>query len=383
TPDAIAAVFENQKLAYRELNEKANFLANHLQTLGVQPEVLVGICVERSLEMLVGLLGILKAGGAYVPLDPTYPGERLAFMLQDTQVSVLLTQTRLLETLPKYSAQIVCLDQWNDGDIPSQNSIQSKATNYFKNPQLTRPCSPSNLAYVIYTSGSTGTPKGVMVSHGNLLNAYAAWKNSYSLDFTATCYLQMANFSFDVFSGDLIRALCFGGKLVLCPRDFLLEPEKLYSLMVQEKIDCADFVPAVLRSLIQYLDTTNQSLKFMRLLIAGSDSWYGKEYQEVKRFCGAETRVINAYGLTEATIDSTYFESDVSELQSEGLIPIGRPFAGTQTYILDSHLKPVPVGVSGELYIGGNSLARGYLNRPDLTAEKFIPNPLFKDREGK
>ncbi|MBD2040609.1 non-ribosomal peptide synthetase [Microcoleus sp. FACHB-672] len=382
TPDAIAAVFENQNLTYRELNKKANFLANHLQTLGVQPEVLVGICVERSLEMLVALLGILKAGGAYVPLDPTYPSERLAFMLQDAQVPVLLTQTRLLENLPKYSAQIVCLDQWNDGDIPSQNSIQSKATDYFKNPQLTQPCSSSNLAYVIYTSGSTGTPKGVMISHSNLINAYTAWKNNYSLDSTATCHLQMANFSFDVFSGDLIRALCFGGKLVLCPRDFLLEPEKLYSLMVQEKIDCAEFVPAVLRGLIQYLEKTNQSLKFMRLLIAGSDSWYGKEYQEVKRFCGAETRVINSYGLTEATIDSTYFESNVTELQSEGLIPIGRPFAGTQTYILDSHLQPVPVGVSGELYIGGNSLARGYLNRPDLTAEKFIPNPFFKEREG-
>ncbi|MBD1938352.1 non-ribosomal peptide synthetase [Microcoleus sp. FACHB-68] len=372
-PDAVAVVFEDHQLTYDELNEKANQLAHYLQEIGVKPEVLVGICVERSVEIVIAVLGVLKAGGAYLPLDPAYPQQRLAVMLEDAQVSIILTQKRLLETLPSHQAKVVCLD--------NEQTLQINNQNYFKNPQLTQPCFPSNLAYVIYTSGSTGTPKGVMISHGNLSNAYAAWKDAYSLDSTPTCHLQMANFSFDVFSGDLIRALCFGGKLVLCPRDFLLEPEKLYQLMLQEEVDSAEFVPAVLRSLIQYLEKTNQSLKFMRLLIAGSDSWYGKEYQEVKRFCGLETRVINSYGLTEATIDSTYFESDVTELQSEGLIPIGRPFAGTQTYILDSHLQPVPIGVFGELCIGGKGLARGYLNRPDLTAEKFIPNPFFKEKE--
>jgi amino acid adenylation domain-containing protein len=360
TPDAVAVVFENQQLTYRELNSRANKIARHLQKLGVGPEVSVGICVERSLEMVVGLLGVLKAGGAYLPLDPAYPQERLAFMLKDAQVSILLTQHKSLQF-----ATPLAIDLDKDWEVISQESEENLITDV----------TAENLAYVIYTSGSTGKPKGVMIQHNSLVNAYFAWEQAYQLRTAATCHLQMASFSFDVFAGDLVRALCSGGKLVLCPRELLLDPEKLYQLMLQEKVDCAEFVPAVLRNLIQYLEESEQRLDFMRLLICASDRWYMGEYKKFQGFCSPQTRLINSYGLTEATIDSSYFETATLDLSVERLVPIGRPFANTQLYILDANLQPLPIGVPGELYIGGAGLARGYLNQPELTARRFIPHP--------
>jgi amino acid adenylation domain-containing protein/thioester reductase-like protein len=369
TPDAVAVVFEKEQLTYRQLNQLANQLAHYLQTQGVKPEVLVGICLERSCELVVGLLGILKAGGAYLPLDPAYPQERLAYMLEDAQVSVILTQGKLVNNLPIHNAQIICIDSdWKEITNETRENPTSEVT-------------PNNLAYVIYTSGSTGKSKGVMIEHHSLVNAYLAWEEAYQLQKSATSHLQMASFSFDVFSGDLVRALCSGGKLVLCPREFLLEPEKLYHLMLQEKVDCAEFVPGVLRNLVQYLEQSQQRLDFMQLLVCGSDSWYVQEYEEFRQFCSPKTRLINSFGLTEATIDSTYFETGKTKLSIEQLVPIGQPFVNTQIYILDRYLQPLPVGVTGEIYIGGAGLARGYLNRPDLTAEKFIPN-LFTQKPG-
>jgi len=361
TPDAVAVVFENQQLSYLELNQRANKIACYLQKLGVKPETLVGICVERSVDMVAGMLGVLKAGGAYLPLDPSYPQERIDFMLADAQVSVLLTQQHLISWLPENQAQIICLDtDWETivlAASPAQEAAPSAP-------------SPSNLAYVIYTSGSTGKAKGVMVEHRQLVNAYWGWEEVYQLQSSARTHLQMASFSFDVFTGDVVRALCSGGKLVLCPRDRLLAPHLLYNLIQEHQVDCAEFVPVVLRNLIQYLEQSNQRLDWMRLLICGSDVWYGEEYEKFRQFCG-ETRLINSFGVTEATIDSSYFES-VEALRTGQLVPIGKPFPHTQLYILDQYLQPVPIGVKGELYIGGAGVTRGYLNRPDLTAEKFI-----------
>ncbi|HEY9873911.1 MAG TPA: amino acid adenylation domain-containing protein, partial [Candidatus Obscuribacterales bacterium] len=363
TPDAIAVLFANQELTYRELNNRANQLAHYLQKLEVKPEVLVGICIERSPEILVAILGILKAGAAYLPLDPCYPQQRLAFMLEDAQVSVLLTQQRLLDLLPESDAKVVCLDaDWQ--------SISQESTN-----KPTSDVTPDNLVYTIYTSGSTGTSKGVEITHRSLSNAYFAWEQAYQLRSDVTCHLQMASFSFDVFTGDMVRALCSGGKLVLCPHDLLLSPPRLYELMVQHQVDCAEFVPVVLRNLLQYLEQNGKRLDFMKLLICGSDSWYGSEYEKLRQFCDAQTRIINSFGVTEATIDSSYFETDGTELVGDRLLPIGKPFANTQLYILDRHLQPVPIGVYGELYVGGAGLARGYRHRPDLTIERFIPYP--------
>ncbi|AFY33173.1 non-ribosomal peptide synthetase [Calothrix sp. PCC 7507] len=363
TPDAIAVVFEDQNLTYQELNQQANQLAHYLQKLGVKPEVLVGICVDRSIAMVVGILGILKAGGAYVPLDPAYPQQRIASILSDSQVSVILTQQHLLADLPEIKSPVVCLDK--DWELISQQHKQ--------NP--THEILAENLVYVIYTSGSTGNPKGVMITHRNLVNAYLGWEDAYQLRSLCSSHLQMASFSFDVFSGDMVRALCSGAKLVICKREWLLEPEKLYKLMNKEKIDCAEFVPVVLKHLIQYLEKTEQKLDLMKLLAVGSDSWYAEDYLKIKHFLSPETRLINSYGVSEATIDSSYFETEQGNLLIDGLVPIGRPFPNTKFYILDAYLQLVPIGITGELYISSIGLARGYLNQPELTEQKFIPSP--------
>ncbi|MCU7501408.1 MAG: AMP-binding protein, partial [Ignavibacteria bacterium] len=236
----------------------------------------------------------------------------------------------------------------------------------------------NNLAYVIYTSGSTGRPKGTMIQHASLINAYQSWEMAYELTTRARSHLQMASFSFDVFAGDWTRALCSGGKLVIAPREILLEGEKLYNLMRQEGVNIAEFVPAVLRNLIQYLDTSGNNLNFFHLLIAGSDVWYAGEYRKFLKYCGENTRLINSFGLTEATIDSSYFESTNLDIPNDRLVPIGRPFSNMTLYVLDRNLEPLAPGLTGELYVGGKGLARGYLKRPDVTAEKFIPDPFSK-----
>ncbi|RMF31802.1 MAG: amino acid adenylation domain-containing protein, partial [Chloroflexi bacterium] len=409
TPDAIAVVLPSMdggpdaRLTYGELNRRANQVAHHLRRLGVGPETVVGICVERSLEMVIGALGVLKAGGAYLPLDPLYPQERLAYMLDDAGVTILLTDSSTLPRLSKMEAlrdkatRAEAVEATGDealraeGGDPHHSSLITHPSSLttltlddwtlFAHEPTTppeSPVAPTNLAYLIYTSGSTGQSKGVMIEHRSLVNAYRGWEASYQLRSVRT-HLQMANFAFDVFSGDLVRALCSGGRLVLCPREWLLDPERLYGLMRREGVECAEFVPAVLRHLIQYLDETGERLDFMRLLICGSDSWYVSEYRRFLRFCGPETRLINSFGLTEATIDSCFFEGSAMDLAGEQVVPIGRPFANVRLYILDDHLQPVPVGVPGELFIGGLGVARGYHNRPELTEEKFIPDPFSDD----
>ena len=356
-PDSIAVVWQEQAITYRELNERANQLAHYLRQQGVVPESIVGICLERSLAMIVAVLAVLKAGGAYLPLDPNYPRERLAHMLSDAQVEVLLTQASLLSSLPPHRANVICLER----DWPS---IQSSATN---NPDIE--VTPKNLAYVIYTSGSTGKAKGVLVEHGNVVNAFAAWEAAYQLQ-TINRHLQMASFSFDVFTGDLTRALCSGATLVLCPTEYLLEPESLFQLLKQEQIEAAEFVPAVIRPLLDYLEESGQRLTTMKLVVVGSDTWQTHEYRRLQALCASTTRVINSYGITEATIDSTYFEA--TKTSHEGQVPIGKPFANTQIFLLDTQQQPVPVGIAGELYIGGPGVARGYLKREELTAERFV-----------
>ena len=358
TPDAIAVSFDEKNITYSELNKRANFLAHHLRKFGVAPEVIVGLCVERSLEMVIGVLGILKAGGAYLPLDPNYPGERLSYMVDDAEVKILLTQKSLQGKFSEQAAQIIYLDELYENFQSEKVAVQNPSTEV----------STENLAYVIYTSGSTGKAKGVMVTHGNVVNAFVAWDQTYQLSFLKS-HLQMASFSFDVFTGDFVRALGSGAKLVICPADYLLEPDHLYDLMRAEEIESAEFVPAVMRPLLEYLAENNLRLDFMRMVVVGSDTWQREEYRKLRSVCSTATRVVNSYGVTEATIDSTYFESD--NLQGEGMVPIGKPFANTRIYFLDRERNIVPIGVAGELCIGGRGVTRGYLNRSELTAERF------------
>jgi amino acid adenylation domain-containing protein/non-ribosomal peptide synthase protein (TIGR01720 family) len=369
TPGAVAVVFNGERLTYGELNARANGLARHLRSLGVAPETRVAVLLERSLHLIVSVLGVLKAGGAYVPLDPNYPVERISFMVRDAQASILLTRRSLLGDFDAAGARVVCFDE-----LPH---VSMRA--FAENPA--HEMDDANLAYVIFTSGSTGRPKGTMISHAALVNAYLAWEEAYRLRADTTSHLQMASFSFDVFAGDLLRALCSGSRLVLCPSELLLAPEELYELMQREKIDGAEFVPAVFRGLLHYVEETGKRLDFFKLLAVGSDSWYAHEHETAARHCGVHTRLINSYGLTEATIDSAFYESRPGALPPDSSMPIGRAFANTQIYLLDSHLQLVPVGVPGELHVGGAGLSRGYLNRPALTAERFIPHP-YSDAPG-
>ena len=363
TPDAIAVVLGDERITYRELDARASQLAQHLRSLGVEADVMVGLCLRRSPGALVALLGILKAGGAYVPLDPDYPSDRLAFLVHDARVSVIVTEERLCAVLPKTNAVVVCLDSDHE-TIAGYPAVV---------PQTS--ITPAHLAYVVYTSGSTGQPKGVMVTHASLVAAYRAWEESYALQAGPKRHLQMAGLAFDVFTGDWVRALSSGATLVICPRETLLDPPALHELMTSERIDCAEFVPAVAEALIRELEESGRTLSSMRLVAIGSDLWHAGQHERMRRLVGPGGRVVNSYGLTETTIDSSYFEGDLSAAPPDRSVPIGRPFAGTCMYVLDGQLRPVPVGVLGELYVGGCGVARGYLKNPGLTAERFLPDP--------
>lgn len=356
----------DEQITYGMLNKRANQIAHYLKMHGISPGTFVGICLERSIALIYCVIGVLKAGGAYVPLDPDWPQERLSWIWREARPSIILTSEASAEKCQGYPGHLLSIDQ--DGSILQQR---------VDNP--TDVITLDHLAYLIYTSGSTGRPKAVMISHRSLSYISAAWIDEYNLlDLNNARHLQMAHFSFDVFMGDLVRALCTGTTLVICPQDLLLVPDKLYTLMCEKNIDIAEFVPVVLTSLLHYLETSAQSLDFMRLLIVGSDSWQVQEFRRSSHICAQNTRVINSYGVSEATIDSMFFEGDASKFAPDASVPIGRPFKGTQVYVMDKDLRPVVPGVPGELYIGGPGLAHGYLHNPELTAERFLPDPFSK-----
>ena len=355
TPNAIAVIFENQQLTYQELNTKANQLAHYLQTLGVKPEILVGICVERSCEMVIGLLGILKAEGAYLPLDPAYPVARLAFMLEDAQVPVLLTQSGLKEGLPETKAQIVCLD------------VEAKA---MSQPRFENPVSdvkPDNLAYVIYTSGSTGNPKGVQIAHSSLLNFLTSMRQQLGLT-SADVLLATTAISFDIAALEIYLPLIVGAKIVLAHRYDVTDGEKLLKKLNHDSITVMQATPATWHLLVATNWKSTPQLK----ILCGGEALLRELATQLLEKC---QNLCNLYGPTETTIWSLMAQVTATT----DPISIGHPIANTQTYILDQYLQPVPIGVSGEFHIGGAGLARGYLNRPDLTADKFINNPFSDD----
>ncbi len=356
TPEAVAVIFEDQKLTYRELNHRGNQLAHHLQTLGVGPEVLVGICMERSLEMVVGLLGILKAGGAYVPLDPNYPKERMGFMLNDSQTPLLLTQRHLLQGLPAHRAQVLCLDTaWDQ-------ITQQCDRNPF--PQTRA----GNAAYMIYTSGSTGTPKGVVNVHGGLLNRLQWMQEKYCLT-PADRVLQKTLFTFDVSVWEFFWPLISGACLVMARPEGHRDSAYLVHLIKSQQITTLHFVPSLLQVFLQ-APGIEECISLKHVFCSGEALSHDLEQRFFERSTAA---LHNLYGPTEASIDVTAWEC--RKYSNSTTVPIGKPIANTEIYILDSHLNPVPIGVAGELHVGGAGLARGYLNRPELTAEKFIPNP--------
>jgi amino acid adenylation domain-containing protein len=351
TPDAAAVVFEDERLTYRELNQRANQLAHHLRSLGVGPEVLVGLCVDRSPQMVVGLLGILKAGGAYLPLDLAFPRERLGFVLADAQVPVLVTEQQCVDPASVPAARVVYLD------VDSERIARCSGENPHSAVQ------PHHLAYVIYTSGSTGCPKGVEVPHRAVANLLASMREAPGLTPEDTL-LAVTTISFDIAALEMFLPLGVGARLVILDREETTDPALLMQAIQRHGGTVMQATPATWRSLLD----------------AG---WAGEP--RLKIFCGGEAlsreladRLLkhsaslwNMYGPTETTIYSCIHRVE----SEEGLVPIGKPIAYTQFYVLDQHLQPVPMGIPGELHIGGAGLARGYLNQPELTAEKFIPHP--------
>jgi amino acid adenylation domain-containing protein len=366
TPDATAVVFGDARLSYDALNRRANQIASLLRSRGVRAGTFVGVMMEKSLDLVPAVLGVVKAGGAYIPLDPNYPTSRLEFMVADAKPSVMLTQEKHSAAVPESDALTLCVDA--PGALDGTEDT---------NPART--AGADDLAYVIYTSGSTGQPKGAMIANRSLVSAYYAYERAYRLR-ELTAHAQMASFSFDVFTGDLIRSLLAGAKLVLCPIEIVVDPPALYELMLREGIDMAEFVPATASLLFEWAEREGKRFDFMDLVVVSSEAWRNEKYVFFKALCGPSTRLVNSYGLTEATIDSTWFEPGPNtQLLPGRFVPIGGPLDNTHVYILDSNLEPQPIGIAGELCVGGVAVARGYLNRPELTAERFVRDPFSED----
>ncbi len=363
TPSNIAVVFENNQLTYKQLNERSNQLAHHLQSKEVKPDSLVGICVERSLEMIVGLLGIIKAGGAYVPIDPNYPHERIVYMLEDADCKIVLTQKYI--ELPEVNSEIICLDSdWNRIENQPAKNVKSEVKN-------------NNLVYVIYTSGSTGKPKGVMNQHKGVVNRLLWTQDNFRLH-ESDVILQKTTYSFDVSVWELFWPIIIGCKLVFAKPEGHKDNIYLIEKIVKEKITTIHFVPSMLHTIIDTEGIENcMSLK--RVLCSGEALPYKLTEQFYKKMDNCSLH--NLYGPTEAAVDVSYFPC--LDYEKYLTIPIGKPVSNTKLYILDKNSKIIPIGVSGELHIGGEQVARGYLKKPELTAEKFINNPFSDDPDSK
>jgi amino acid adenylation domain-containing protein len=370
-PEAIAVVCEGIELSYGQLNIKANQLAHYLRSLGVGPDALVAICAERSVEMVVALLAILKAGGAYVPLDPAYPAERLTYMLQDSAPVAVLThgmvdesvRIRLASGLNSNSTMIdLGGDAWRWQDTSETNPRASGIG-----------LTPEHLVYMIYTSGSTGMPKGVMNEHRGVVNRLQWMQNTYALD-TNDAVLQKTPFSFDVSVWEFFWPLLNGAKLVMARPEGHKDTDYLTAVIRQHQITTLHFVPSMLQVFLEHAEV-GQCLSLVRVICSGEalPGSLARRFQQ--RLPGVGLH--NLYGPTEAAVDVTAWACTGEKLADN--IPIGRPIANTQIYILDAHGQPAPAGVAGELHIGGVQVARGYLNRPELTAERFIPDPFANE----
>ncbi|MFB6365159.1 amino acid adenylation domain-containing protein, partial [Paenibacillus elgii] len=369
TPEATAVMYEDKQLTYGELNEQANRLACTLREGGIGKESIVGILADRSVDLLVGVMAVWKAGGAYVPLDPEYPSDRIRFMLEDSGATVLLTQTHLQDRAQAWLEEDSALQSVRCLCLDDEKSYSGDGAN---GPDTSE---PHDLAYVIYTSGTTGRPKGVMIEHRSLVNTAAAYRREYRLDQFPVRLLQLASFSFDVFVGDIARTLYNGGTMVICPKNDRIDPARLYGWIRDRQITVFESTPALIVPFMEYVAEQGLDMSSMELLITSSDSCSVTDYRLLQERYGSQFRIINAYGVTEAAIDSSFYDEPLSKLPEAGNVPIGKAWLNARFYIVDAHLNPVPAGVLGELCIGGVGVARGYLNRPELNEEKFVDSP--------
>ena len=364
TPEATAAAFEAKSISYGELNRRANQVAHFLQGLGVAAEVKVGIFMDRSLDMLIGLLGVMKAGGAFVPLDPSHPKHRLGFMLEDAAVSVLLTERRLVNSLPEYRGKSLCLD--SDANAIDQQSVDNPIS----------AIEPENLAYVIYTSGSTGRPKGASISHRALLNFSLAVTEQFSLT-SADRFLQFASISFDVAIEEIVPSLLCGAAVIMRDQRQLASPIELTKVIEQERVTVMELPTAYWQEWVNEMSQSGKPTPVsLRLVIVGGEKSSAGAVTKWREF---NKQLKHVYGVTEVAITSTVYTDSANGRQSE--LPIGKPIANTRIYALDAQMNPVGIGIAGEMYIGGEGLGRGYVSDAAVTAEKFVPNP-FGDEPG-
>ena len=365
TPDAGAVTYEGQTLTYRELDERANRLAHRLRGLGVRPDVLVALCLPRSLELAVAILGVLKAGGAYVPLDPEYPAERLAFVLADSGAPVAITVAELLPRLPASAATVVCLDR--DEELATLPTSRPEP--------LAR---PENLAYVIYTSGSTGQPKGVLVEHRQVARLFTATNAWFSFRPQQTWTL-LHSYAFDFSVWELWGALLHGGRVVVVPFWTARSPEALARLLIGERVTFFNATPSLFTSVQEELIRVGDELA-LEIVVFGGEALQPQSLRPwFARFGDTGARLVNMYGITETTVHVTYRPLSAADCERTSS-PIGEPIPDLQLYLLDGKLDPVPAGLPGEIFVGGSGVARGYLNRPELSAERFVPNPFGSGR---
>uniref|UniRef100_UPI0021CE5802 amino acid adenylation domain-containing protein n=1 Tax=Pseudomonas paralcaligenes TaxID=2772558 RepID=UPI0021CE5802 len=371
SPDARALVFDGQALSYNELNRRANRLAHKLRELGVGPDVLVGIAVEHSLEMVVGLLGILKAGGAYVPLDPEYPQDRLAYMMEDSGIRLLLTQAHLTSSLPVPEGA-TCLEleageEWlaGYGEVNPSNLAQ-----------------PENLAYVIYTSGSTGKPKGTLLPHHNVMRLFQATESWFHFD-EHDVWAVFHSYAFDFSVWELFGALLHGGRAVIVPREMARSPEDFHALLVQEQVTVLNQTPSAFRQLIPIATAGADDLALRYIVFGGEALEVSSLVPWFDRFGDRKPRLINMYGITETTVHVTYRPLGLADLEQGAASPVGEAIPDLSLYLLDGQLNLATPGSHGELHVGRAGLARGYHNRPALTAERFIPDPFGEQGGGR
>ncbi|MGW4891959.1 amino acid adenylation domain-containing protein [Kitasatospora sp. NPDC004240] len=360
TPDSVAVSDGSRGLTFAELSVRANRLAHHLVGAGVRPGVLTGVCLERGVDAMVALLAVLKAGGAFVPMDPEHPAQRLAMMLEDAAAPVLITDSA---AAGEGAWTTIRLD--TDRDAIERHPATAPAT----------AAGPDDLAYVVYTSGSTGRPKGVMVSHRNAAHMMRAWDARYDLTGLRGRSLSVSSLAVDLFLGDFLMSAMYGGEMVICPAEVISDPPALAALIDEVRPQLLVTTPSLAKAVTQELSWSGRRADSLRVLAVGSEAWLAADAAAVLELLPPDAVVTNNYGATETTVDSTTYRLRAGESAGTAVVPIGRPLGNTRTYVLDAGLRPVPVGVPGEICIGGDGVAQGYWNRPELTAQRFLDDP--------
>ncbi|CEE94688.1 putative Phenylalanine racemase (ATP-hydrolyzing) [Xenorhabdus nematophila str. Anatoliense] len=365
-PEQIAVIDGERHLTYRQVNAQANQIAHFLLNKGYTPNVFIAVCMERTADSVMAVLGILKAGLAYVPFDTDLPAPRIEYLLQDSGTPLIVVDD--IQRLP--AAVDPAYEVWRLDEILSQSQIDTNIAVTQNHSTAT------HLAYMTYTSGTTGHPKGVMVEHTAMIGRLYGWDAVFGLFQKPPTILQMAGLAVDIFLGDIVKSLTTGGRLVICRKSDLITTDVLYQLIEQQHVTFGDFVPVILRNLLDYAEQNKVQLNSLRTILVGSEAWYGRDLSRLQKRIHTDARCFNIYGQTESVIDASYSEVTHITLSDDAYVPIGTPFANTHIYILDAYGEPVPMGVAGEITVGGPGLARGYNNNNELTQQKFVKDTL-------